>query len=81
MSADSAMCSMLGTAHSADRESHFFHITTVSCVNQMPIVFTWNIFQLRRNIPIFVLAVSDEVPTGNVQLSAECKARWRHLAP
>ena len=81
MSADSAMCSMLGTAHSADRESHFFHITTVSCVNQMPIIFTCKIFEFQRSIPIFVLNVSDEVPTGNVQLSAECKARWRHLAP
>ena len=81
MSADSAMCSMLGTAHLADRESHFFHITTVSCVNQMPIICTCKIFEFQRSIPISVLNVSDEVPTGNVQLSAECKARWRHLAP
>ena len=78
MSADSAMCSMLGTAHSADRESHFFHITTVSCVNQMPILQHISISTKYTN---FVLNVSDEVPTGNVQLSAECKARWRHLAP
>ena len=70
MSADSAMCSMLGSAHSADRESHFFHIITVKCVNQMPIHLTCNIFQSQRNIPVFVLNVSDEVPTGNVQLSA-----------
>ena len=81
MSADSAMCSMLGTAHSADAESHFFNVTTVSCDNQMPIVLTCNIFQFQRNIPTFVLNVSDEVPTGNVQLSAECRDRWRHLAP
>ena len=81
MSADSAMCSMLGTAHSADRESHFFHIATISCVNQMAIVSTCNIFQFQRKISIFVIIVSDEVPTGNVQLSAECRVRWRHLAP